>query len=144
MATYKVKKLASGASDISGLKTSRYEKLQVAYGAISDTAYALNDTLVFHDVPSKDIIRATVVAHATVPITLEVFPATNVTGSPFTLTLSTGQAACKISYVIEYIRGNGKVGIGAGPSDGELFAVTIVAGAQAIPATREEQIPAAS
>lgn len=115
MATHKVKKVAVNSEvttedfDIGGLKSSRYEKLQVSYGVIPADSYDINDYIVFSDVPARDIIRATVVAHATVPITLEVYPGADNNGY-FTLDLETNQAACKLSYVIEYVRGTGRVG----------------------------------
>jgi hypothetical protein len=142
MATLKVRKLGIGATDISGLKSSRYEKLQVSYGSIDSTAYALGDTLVFSDVPSKDIIRATVVAHATVPVTLEVYPGTS-NANPFTLQVATTQAACKLSYIIEYVRGCGRVGsaLGDDSGEGELFSVIVAATGGTMAATKEEQVP---
>ena len=145
MATHKVKKVAVDTTDIAGLKSSRYEKLQVSYGVIPSTDYAIGDYLTFSDIPSKDIIRATVVAHATVPITLEVFPGATNDGY-FTLDLATGQGACKISYVIEYVRGTGRVGTSStdNSGEGEMFKVRVTAGAGSLSATKEEIVPNAS
>lgn len=154
MATHKVKKVAVDTTDIAGLKSSRYEKLQVSYGAIPAASYTLGDTIVFSDVPSRDIIRATVVAHTATPVTLEVFPATDVT-SAMTLNLPDNATKPKLSYIIEYVRGTGRVGPDAYSSDeygsgqalesgeGELFSV-IVQKYGASPAnntTDEEQVP---
>lgn len=109
MAIRKLKKVAVDTTDIGNLKSSRYEKLQVSYGSISAASYELLDTLVFADVPARDIIRATIVAHtsATTSVSLEVYPATD---SSVPLTLSGVTAACDVSYVIEYVRGSGRVG----------------------------------
>lgn len=100
-------------------------------GSISSTdiigaEYGLGETLSFADVPSQDIIRATVVAHAdTQPAALDVYPASNKTGS-FSLSLPTGVSyPVKLSYVIEYIRGGGRVGNNGLPGDGELFKVIV-------------------
>lgn len=126
-----VKKIAVASTDLGGLKSSRYEKLQVSYGTIGAGAYTLGDTLEFADVPSQDIIRATVIAHGADPAVLEVFPGSNNTGT-FTLKLpSTVNTAVKLSYIIEYIRGTGRVGSSSGDNsgEGELFKVTIATSA---------------
>jgi hypothetical protein len=107
MSTRKVKKVAVDTNDISGLKSSRYEKMQVSYGAIEASSYDLLDTLMFADVPSRDIIRATIVAHTSSPITLEIYPGTDISGP---VTLAGVTSPVKISYVIEYVRGSGRVG----------------------------------
>jgi hypothetical protein len=140
--THKVKKVAVETNDIAGLKSSRYEKLQVSYGVIPSTGYSLGDTLVFSDVPSKDIIRATVVAHATVPVTLEVYPGAANNGT-FSLLLSSLQSGtCKLSYIIEYVRGTGRVGSSStdNSGEGELFSVLVDKGSTSISATKEEII----
>jgi hypothetical protein len=142
MATHKVKKIAVDTVattpnfDLGGLKSSRYEKLQVSYGVIAASSYAVGDTLIFSDVPSQDIIKATVIAHSATPAVLDVYPGSDNSGT-FTLSLPTGVGAVKLSYIIEYIRGGGRVGpdaykanaYGSGQSlesgEGELFKVTI-------------------
>jgi hypothetical protein len=128
MATRKVKKTALPSStDIAGLKSSRYEKLQVSYGKVSSSSYALGDTLVFADVPSRDIIRATVIAHAATPATLEVYPASD-KDNVFTLLLPNNIASTpNVSYIIEYVRGTGRVGSDNSDNSGEgqLFSVTV-------------------
>jgi len=120
MATYHVKKYAVETTDIGGLKSSRYEKLQVSYGTIPANSYAIGDYLVFGDVPSRDIIRATIVTHAVSPVKLDVYPGTNVASA---LSLSVAGTE-KISYVIEYVRGSGHVGVGT--SEGDLLTVHVV------------------
>jgi hypothetical protein len=117
MATHHVKKYAVDATDLGGLKSSRYEKLQVSYGVIAGGSYTLGDTLVFGDVPSRDIIQATIKAPSN---TLSVYPGTDVS-SPLTLTVNS--ASEEISYVIEYVRGSGHVGIGG--SEGDLLSVIV-------------------
>ena len=146
MATHKVKKIAVDTTgpdlDISGLKSSRYEKLQVSYGVIPSTAYAVGDTLVFSDVPAQDIIKATVVAHGANPAVLDVYPGSDNSGT-FTLDLPASVTTHqKLSYIIEYVRGTGRVGSSSGDNvgEGELFKVTILSGAvNSVPAATAEQ-----
>ena len=110
MATKKIKKVAVETNDLSGLKSSRYEKLQVSYGFIPAGTISTGDVLSFTDVPSVDIIRATLVAHEATPVLLEVFPGTNVSSQlSMNLQQSGGLVTSNISYVIEYVRGTGKV-----------------------------------
>jgi len=158
MATKYIKKVATGASDLSGLKSSRYEKLQVSYGVIAAGTYTLGDTLVFSDVPSQDIIKATVVSHGSDPSVLDVYPGSDNSGT-FTLNLPASvTSAVKLSYIIEYIRGTGRVGssgytanaYGSGQAlesgEGELFKVTVLSGAvnNITAAVAEEQVAADS
>lgn len=111
MATKKVKKLAVATSDLGGLKSSRYEKLQVSYGYIPASTISTGDVLSFADVPSADILRATLIAHEATPVVLEVFPGSDVSSQlSMNLLQGAGSVTCRISYVIEYIRGTGKVG----------------------------------
>jgi hypothetical protein len=123
MSTKRIRKIAVETNDVGGLKSSRYEKLQVSYGSVEASSYLLLDTLSFADVPARDIIRATIVAHTDPVITLDVYPGTD-TSVP--LTLSGVTAPAKISYVIEYVRGSGRVGPNAygsaeyGSADQEL------------------------
>jgi hypothetical protein len=126
MATKNIKKIAVETSDIAGLKSSRYEKLQVSYGAIASSQYAINDTLSFSGIPSQDIIRATVIAHSATPGTLEVYPASD-KNSTFTLTIPGSTTPVDLSYIVEYVRGTGQVGSASGDSSGEgqEFKVTI-------------------
>lgn len=134
MATHKVKKVAVSSSDIGGLKSSRYEKLQASYGVIpafgvdGTASYASGDSIVFNDVPSKDIIRATVIAHDPAsPTVLEVYPGSD-KNSAFTLNLASGVTApVELSYIIEYVRGTGRVGTTTGDNSGEgdLFTVVV-------------------
>jgi hypothetical protein len=157
MATHKVKKIAVDTVattpnfDLGGLKSSRYEKLQVSYGVIAAGAYTLGDTLIFSDVPSQDIIKATVVAHGSDPAVLDVYPGSDNSGT-YTLSLpSTVTTAVKLSYIIEYIRGGGRVGpdaykanaYGSGQAlesgEGDLFKVIIATGS-ATAAVAEEQV----
>jgi uncharacterized membrane protein len=134
MSTKRIKKIAVETNDIGGLKSSRYEKLQVSFGSIEASSYSLLDTLSFADVPARDIIRASIVAHTSPVVSLDVYPGTDVS-APLTLAGITSPA--KISYVIEYVRGSGRVGpdaygsnsYGSGESlesgEGDLLQVTI-------------------
>jgi hypothetical protein len=109
MATKKIKKIAVDTNDIGGLKSSRYEKLQVSFGSIEASSYSFLDTLSFADVPARDIIRASIVAHTNPVVSLDVYPGTD-TSAPLTLSGASLTAPAKISYVIEYVRGSGRVG----------------------------------
>lgn len=120
MALKKVKKLKVEANDIKGLKSSRYEKLQVSYGAVEAADYAVGDTLVFWDVPARDIVKATIVAHAASPVTLDIYPGTDVSAA---LPLAIGASPVKISYVIEYVRGTGKVA--SSTDQGDLLQIAL-------------------
>jgi hypothetical protein len=114
MATKKVKKVAVGADDVAGLKSSRYEKLQVSYGYIPASTISTGDVLSFTDVPSRDILRATVVVHEATPVVLEVYPGTDVSSQlSMNILQGIGVVTSNISYVIEYVRGTGKVGVSA-------------------------------
>jgi hypothetical protein len=129
MATYSIKKLAANSSQISGLKTSRYEKGGVAFGVVEASSYALGDTLVFDEVNSNDIVEATIVAHSTpTPAVLEIYPGTDISNLELNLP-GTATAPVKISYVIHFIRGAGRVGSVSGDQAGEgkLLRVTIIA-----------------
>lgn len=120
MATKVIKKTAAALDDITrtndlaGLKSSRYEKLQVSYGFIPANTITLGDVLLFADVPSADIIRATLTAHEDSPLTLEVLPGTDISNQlkielAQVGTIGTDLVTSRISYVIEYVRGTGKV-----------------------------------
>ena len=111
MATLSVRKLAADSTQVGGLTTSRYEKNSVAFGVIPAASYNLGDTISFDDINSQQIISANVVLQTGSPVTLQVIPGTNL-GSA--LQLATTQKA-DISYVVHYIRGNGRVG--ADPSN---------------------------
>ena len=125
MSTKNIKKIALTTSDISGLKSSRYEKLQVSYGSIASSQYTVGDTLAFKDIPAQDIIRATVVAHSANPATLEVYPASN-KNNTFNLQIP-GSSPADLSYIVEYVRGTGRVGSASNdnPGEGQVFSVTI-------------------
>jgi hypothetical protein len=117
MATKKIKKIAVDTNDVAGLKSSRYEKLQVSYGFVPAGSISTGDVLAFSDVPSQDIIRATIVAHENTPIVLEVLPGTDISSQlSINLAQSAGSVTSKISYIIEYVRGTGKVGAVATPA----------------------------
>ena len=120
MAEKIIKKVAVAATDIAGQKSSRYEKMQVSFGVVEASDYEVGDTLVFSDVPSLDIIKAVVIAHADSPVTLEIYPGTDVSDA---IPLVVGADPVKISYVIEYIRGTGKVG--AGDAQGKVLKISL-------------------
>lgn len=107
MATKRIKKVAVETNDVGGLKSSRYERLQVSYGSIEASDYSLLDTLSFAEVPARDIIKASIIAHTSPVVSLDVYPGTDVS-SPLTLAGITSPV--KLSYIIEYVRGSGCVG----------------------------------
>jgi hypothetical protein len=134
-------------TSVGGLKSSRYEKLQLSYGVIDKLDYASGDTIVFADVPSRDIIRATIIVHSTNPAELYIYPGTDVSG---TLSLRATSHE-NISYVIEYVRGTGRVGPVSGLAEGETaddqgdrlkITVTTGAGVAAGTASGDENIGA--
>jgi hypothetical protein len=122
------------AKDVGGLKSSRYEKLQVSYGVIDELDYANGDTLVFSDVPAGDIIRATIIVHTTNPAELYVLPGTDLS-APLTLRATEKK---DISYVIEYVRGTGRPGTDL--TQGDLLKVTVNTGASGGTASGDENI----
>lgn len=126
----------STAKDVGGLKSSRYERLQVSYGVIDELDYANGDTLVFSDVPSRDIIRATIIVHTTNPAELYVLPGTDLTNA---LTLNATEKK-DISYVIEYVRGTGRPANNL--DQGDLLKVTVNTGASSGTASGDENIGA--
>lgn len=89
-------------------------------------AYGLGETLIFSDVPSQDIIKAVIVAHADgQPSALDIYPASNKSGV-FSLAIpNTVTYPVKLSYVIEYIRGGGRVGSTSEGSEGQLLSVAV-------------------
>jgi len=119
MANLTVRKVSTGSTVLSGLKTSRYEKAEVAYGVIEAADYTLGDTIVFDGVRSKEIIKGTVTIHTATPVVLDILPATVLTSA---LVMETATKA-KVSYVIDYIRGEGRVGTST--TTGDLLKVTI-------------------
>lgn len=126
MSTFNVKKLATTTQDIGGLNRSRYEKLQVSYGTIEASSYDILDTLVFTDVPSFNIVRATITAHASPSdVILKVYPG-DIANGPVTLSGIT--QSTKLSYIIEYVRGNGSIGIENTSNFGEGQRLSVVIG----------------
>ena len=122
MATKRIKKVAVETNDVGGLKSSRYEKLQVSYGSIEASDYSLLDTLSFAEVPARDIIKASIIAHTSPVVSLDVYPGTDTT-TP--LTLSGVTSPVKLSYVIEYVRGSGRLGSDTQYKEGELLQVIV-------------------
>ena len=129
MATIKVKKVVSDSNQVGGLKTSRYEKCEVAFGKIPAASYSLNDTIVFADVRSYEVISAKIVALSDTPVVLDIYPGADL-ASALTLPVA---SKVDISYKIEFIRGTGKVtqvetGVTAFPKVGQELQITVVQG----------------
>lgn len=98
--------------------SSRYEKMEVAFGKLAAGSFLLLDTLAFN-IPAKNIISAKFIIGATTADAdagaeiLEIFPGADVSN---TIVWATGLAhaavaAATLSYKIEYIRGTGGAGI---------------------------------
>jgi hypothetical protein len=122
MADKNIKKTKVATHDVGGLKSTRYEKIQVSYGTIATTDWtwgttgAGDDVLIFSEVPSQDIIRATIVLHRTSPVVLDIYPGTNTAAVIDWVVGGTAADRPQISYVINYVRGTGSVGT-SGPGD---------------------------
>ena len=119
MALKTVRKVSTGSDVLAGLQTSRYEKAGIAFGVIPGASYAIGDTLIFDGVNSQKIIDAKIIVHTSPAVTLDIDPGTVLTSAK-TLAASTH---ADVSYVINYIRGTGQVGVGA--HQGDLLKVTI-------------------
>jgi len=103
-ANVNVKNSATGAMSTKAAKRSRFEKSEIAYGTIPAGAYAVGDTLVFANIPSKEIIHARFVAGT--GKSLELFCGANLS-TPVAWNVANGGATSAISYVVTYIRGTG-------------------------------------
>ncbi len=108
MAIKEVKKVAVDSTDIGGFNRSRYEKIEVAYGTVAASSYAVNDTIHFSDVPAKEIIEAKFVAPNA---ELAISPGTNLTNAIVFDVLNGGDPVA-FDYVITYVRGGGETGLG--------------------------------
>jgi hypothetical protein len=116
----------SGTSGAAGTYTLSATNSVGSGSSIIAGDYGFGETLTFVDVPSQDIIKATVVAHTdATPASLDVYPASNKAGI-FQLSLPTAIAYVpKLSYIIEYIRGGGRVASTTESGEGDLFRVSV-------------------
>jgi hypothetical protein len=122
MADKAIKKTKVNTNDVGGLKSTRYEKIQVSYGTIAPSEWAWggagagDDILVFSEIPAREIIRATLVLHRTTPVVLDIYPGTDTSSVIQWVVGGTAADRPNISYVVEYLRGTGSVGT-SGPGD---------------------------
>jgi hypothetical protein len=107
MANVSVKNSTTGSMGTGAAKRSRFEKSEVAYGKIPAAAYASTNTLIFDQIPSKEIIYGRLVTSE--GHTLEVFNGTDLSSAlAWTYNSSVGTNVLDIHYVVTYIRGTGK------------------------------------
>jgi hypothetical protein len=126
MAIRPVKKLTFVENEIGGLKIARANRAAIAYGVIEGTDYNYFDVLVF-GINSNDIIDARITAHAPNPSVVEILPGTNLE-EPIDLFVDTNDSApVKLSYVIHYVQGTGKVGNldNDNPGEGKLLQIRV-------------------
>jgi hypothetical protein len=116
MATVQVKNSATGDMGTIAAKRSRYEKAETVYGKVPADAYEMGDTLSFEDIPMKELIHAKFRAGTTTG--LEIFHGADLSDAVRWDTLQTNGVTGDIHYIIEYIRGTGKVKTDA-DTDGE-------------------------
>lgn len=125
MADISVRNDTTGAMGGVAAKRSRYEKAEVAYGKIPAAAYDAGDTLVFNDIPMKELIHARIIGNN---VALEVFHGADLS-DPLDLDVLNDGDPADISYVVTYIRGTGSVNSGTVAGSGALLQVTVASGA---------------
>lgn len=131
MANKSVKNSTTGTMGTGAAKRSRFEKSEIAFGKIPAAAYASTNTLVFDQIPSKEIIYGRLVTSE--GHTLEIFNGTNISNAlAWTYNSASGTTVLDIHYVITYIRGTGKPHTGlanasteSAGEQGKLLKVTV-------------------
>ena len=126
MSNVNIKNSSTGALGTIAAKRTRYEKMETAYGKIP-AAWAVGDTLIFDQIPMLALVHAKFVAStpSTTTNSLELFHGADLTSAiAWDLNAEPADAAAAtISYVIDYVRGTGKV---AGNTDqGKLIKITV-------------------
>jgi hypothetical protein len=119
--TRSVKSLTSNDHDIPGLVVSTPSRTRVAFGTIESWQYELDDILSFDSISTYKIIEARITAHDEHPITLEVLPGTDLT-NPLELNIV---FPVKLSYVIHYLSGAGKIGNSQDSSVGQCLQIRL-------------------
>ncbi len=127
MSNVNIKNSSTGALGTIAAKRTRYEKMETAYGKIPAAAWAVGDTLIFDQIPMLALVHAKFVAStpSTTTNSLELFHGADLTSAiAWDLNAEPADAAAAtISYVIDYVRGTGKV---AGNTDqGKLIKITV-------------------
>ena len=125
MATVNVANSSTGALGTIAAKRTRYEKMETAYGKIPAAAWAVGDTLVFDQIPMLALVNAKFVASDGTTPELELFHGQSLTDAiAWDITAgAVGGAAATISYVVEYIRGTGKVA--SNTDQGKVIKLTV-------------------
>ena len=127
MALVNVKNSSTGTLGTIAAKRSRYEKMETAYGKIPAAAWAVGDTLIFDQIPMLALVHAKFVASTPSGTTneLELFHGADLSSAvAWDLNAEpAAAAAATISYVVEYIRGTGRVATNT--DQGKLLKITI-------------------
>lgn len=111
MPNVNVKNSPTGTMGTQAANRTRYEKMETAYGKIPAAAWAVGDTIIFDQIPMLSLVHAKFVASAGSTNELEIFHGADLT-SAITWDLNAepaAAAAATISYVVEYVRGTGRV-----------------------------------
>ena len=105
-----IRKVSTGASVVGGLQTSRYEKMEIAFGTIAADKYTFTDKISF-GLPTDQIIDGRIIFHASPDASLDIYP-----GLDLSVPLIVdGAAVGAVSYVLRYLRGTGIVGAASIP-----------------------------
>lgn len=125
MGNVNVKNSSTGSMGTRAAKRTRYEKMEVAYGKIPATAWAVGDTLIFDQIPMLDLVHARFVASAGDTPELELFHGADLSSDiDWDINAApTDAAGATISYVISYIRGTGRVA--SNTDQGKLLKLTV-------------------
>ena len=125
MANVNVKNSPTGSMGTLAAKRTRYEKMETAYGKIPAAAWEVGDTLIFDQIPMLSLVHAKFVASAGSTNELEIFHGADLS-SAIAWDLNAepaAAAAATISYVIEYVRGTGKVA--SNTDQGKTLKITV-------------------
>ena len=126
MADVNVKNSATGDMGTVAAKRTRYEKMETAYGKIPAAAWEVGDTLIFDQIPMLALVHAKFVAGAGDGQALELFHSADLSSDINWDIVNDGDTAT-ISYVVEYIRGTGKVADNT--DQGKVIKLTIASSA---------------
>jgi hypothetical protein len=122
MADVNVKNSSTGDMGTIAAKRTRYEKMETAYGKIPAAAWEADDTLIFDQIPMLNLVHAKFVAGAGAGEALELFHGADLS-DPIDWDIVNDGDSASISYVIEYVRGTGKVA--SNEDQGKVIKLTI-------------------
>lgn len=118
MAEVLVRNSATGDMGVAAARRSRYERAEVAFGKIPAEAYESEDTLVFDQIPCKEIIHGEIVTSE--GHVLKIFNGTDIDEAiDWTYDSDDGTTVLDLYYHISYIRGTGRVHPGLANSAAE-------------------------